>query len=89
MFWDIVPVHGQPSEPEFADLDHSLLAVMTEILSLPSDASRESALHGLGHWQSAYPAEVEQIINSFLAANPTIRPELRLYAEQARSGNVL
>jgi hypothetical protein len=89
MFWDIFQVSGRPDEPSFADLDHALLTVMQEILALPSDACRESALHGLGHWQAMYPNEVEQIVDSCIADNPKLRPELRLYAERSRSGDVL
>ena len=81
MFWDIIPLHGRPDGPAYAELDRSLLMVMTEILAMNSDACRESALHGLGHWQPSYPKEVEQIVDSFIAANPTIRPELLRYAE--------
>ena len=88
MFWDILPIYGHSDEPAFANLDHALLAVMTETLRLPCDACREGALHGLGHWQSDYPNEVQQIIDRFLAENPMIRPELRRYAESARWGCV-
>jgi hypothetical protein len=89
MFWDIFPIQRRPDEPRHADLDDSLLTILTEILSMPSDACRESALHGLGHWHLSYPREVEQIIDSFIVLNPTIRPELRQYAGMARIGKVL
>lgn len=89
MFWDILPLHGQPDSPSFGELDRSLLTVMTEILRLPSDACRESGLHGLGHWQLNYPKVVDESIRSFLAENAAIRPELRRYAENARRGWVL
>ena len=58
-------------------------------IRLPSDACRESALHGLGHWQRMYPKQVEQIVDSFIAENPAMRSGLRVYADNARSGNVL
>lgn len=83
MFWDLFRIWGRPE-----DLDRSLLTVMVEILALPSDACRESALHGLGHWQLMYPEEVEQIVDLFIAEHPEIRPEMRRYAERARYGNV-
>jgi len=89
MFWDIFQVSGRSKEPVYADLDHALLAVMQEILAQPSNACRESALHGLGHWQAMYPEEVAKIVDSFIADNPKLRPELRLYAERSRAGNVL
>ena len=62
---------------------------MAEILALDSLACQESALHGLGHWQHAYPEEVQQIIDRFLNANKNLRPELAAYARSARTGCVL
>jgi len=62
---------------------------MTNALALDSIACQESALHGLGHWHGAYPDEVEAIVDRFLAAHPTSRPELLTYARSARSGCVL
>ena len=89
MFWDIFPVSAGPEESACSDLDHSLLAVMTEILTLPSDACRESALHGLGHWHASHPDYVEKAVDLFIASNLGIRAELRQYAERARIGYVL
>ena len=57
-----------------------------QTLALRHDACRESALHGLGHWHRAYPAETERIIDDFLATNQGIREELLRYALAARSG---
>jgi hypothetical protein len=59
---------------------------MRETLRLPNPACQESALHGLGHWAHAYPAFAAATIDAYLAANPTLRPELARYAEAARSG---
>lgn len=62
---------------------------MEQILYLDSDACRESALHGLGHWYSAYPQEIPEIIAQFFSKHPNLRPELKQYGEQASIGCVL
>jgi hypothetical protein len=86
MWWDMdsMPSHG--GEPEWAEQDHEVLAVMAEILTIPHDACRESALHGLNHWQCDYPQETEKIIRDFLRQTPGLRPELQTYAEGAITG---
>lgn len=61
---------------------------MERTLQLDNIACQESALHGLGHWHSAYPKEVERIIDAFLQSNLNIRPELEQYAQSARIGMV-
>ena len=53
----------------------------------PHDACRESALHGLGHWQIYYH-EATQLIDDFLRITPNLRVELVRYAESARRGHV-
>ena len=67
-------------------INAELLDVMRHTLALPHDACRESALHGLGHWHRASPAETADIIDGFLARNEGIRDELRRYALAARCG---
>ncbi len=89
MWWDILPICGEPEKPDRAELDVACLDVMRRILDLSSDACRESALHGLGHWHLEYPEQVEAIINSFLDRNPALRSELKEYARAARAGLVL
>jgi hypothetical protein len=88
MWWDILPHHGIPSDPEFAIIDAAMIDVMERTLDLDHDACRESALHGLGHWRSSYP-KVSEIIARFLERTPTLREELQEYAEQAKKGYVL
>jgi hypothetical protein len=51
MWWDIIPIHGKPDVPERSELDREILGVLESTLQLDSIACRESALHGLGHWQ--------------------------------------
>ena len=86
MWWDLLPFLGAPADPDRRELDNLVLSSMGQILSLPHDACRESALHGLGHWATAYPAQVVPLIDEFLVNNPNVRPELRRYAESARAG---
>ena len=63
-----------------------MLSVLRRLLAIPHDACRESALHGLGHWQLEYPEAAAEIIDEFLEASNDLRSELIAYAEQARIG---
>ncbi|WP_119304488.1 hypothetical protein [Dongia deserti] len=88
MWWDIMPI-GAVKESSGSDpIQDGCLSEMEDILRLPNPACQESALHGLGHWAHAYPEFTETTINAYLAANPTLRPELVRYAHAARAGCV-
>lgn len=87
MWWDIFPFRGEPNDPNSA-IAAELINVMKTALQLDSDACRESALHGLGHWRDYDSKKVETIIDEFLIQNPNIRPQLKKYALKARSGSV-
>ena len=89
MWWDIAPLYGKSGDPAREALDDTALGVMEKCLSLPSPACQEGALHGLGHWRHAYPERVESVINAFLESSPSLSPELRAYARNARGGHVL
>lgn len=89
MWWDIAPSFGGPDEPDAARLHAEVIGVTEHALGLASDACREGALHGLGHWQATDPERVDAVIDRFLARTPSARPELRAYALRARYGNVL
>lgn len=88
MWWDIIPFGGNPNTPSGNLLNAAALSVMTETLNIESIACQESALHGLGHWHAAYPAEVELIIDRFLSSHRELRPETVNYAKSARCGCV-
>ncbi|MEO0563593.1 MAG: hypothetical protein AAF125_15905, partial [Chloroflexota bacterium] len=100
MWWDLVPLYANPMTPP-EDIDNierwratlelqpTILDVMGRTLAIDHIACQEAALHGLGHWHSAYPGEVTAIVDAFLDANPDIPPELAAYAKAARVGNVL
>lgn len=88
MWWD--QLHTSDfGDPSNAVVNAELLSAMSRILELPHDACRESALHGLGHWQWCCTEKVTAIIDSFLTNNPKLRPELHAYALKARTGRVL
>ena len=74
---------------ELRTVDEALLWVMAETLRIESEACREGALHGLGHWHLNYPARTEAIVDAWLAERPSLSPELHRYALSARSGCVL
>jgi hypothetical protein len=88
MWWDLFPSYGNPFGPSRQQEDRTVLHVMNEILSLDSEACRESAIHGLGHWHLNYPEEVQQIVDEFLGRDPVLSTALRGYAMAARSGCV-
>lgn len=80
MFWDIAAVTGSTG---------ALVDLFARLLALDSEACRESALHGLGHWHHRHPREVEAVVDDFLASNPAVSAALRAYAVCARRGHVL
>lgn len=88
MWWDLLPLTEGWFGAEDVQLADEVLAVLSDLLQIPHDACRESALHGLGHWAMHYPRAAE-IIDRFLRDSSNLRPELVEYAEQARTGHVL
>jgi hypothetical protein len=89
MWWDLIPIRGQPNDPERTEIDREVLGVLKSTLQLNSIACRESALHGLGHWHLSYPKQVEGIISAFLENQSELRKELQTYAMNASSGCIL
>jgi hypothetical protein len=63
--------------------------VLNHALHSSNSACVESALHGLGHIHLYYPRRVEEIIDTFIKSSVARFPELRQYAQAARTGNVL
>jgi hypothetical protein len=90
MWWDIIPISGRPDDPTWKEFDQAILEVMESTLQLDSIACRESALHGLGHWQHQYPERVGEIIDKFsMSPHGTQLPEkLRAYMIKAYTGYV-
>lgn len=89
MWWDLLPVVGQPDSPAQLALDQEILGVMESTLQLGSVPCQESALHGLGHWQRQYPLQVTKIIDMFMQGEDHLREELRTYAMNACRGCIL
>ena len=89
MWWDIIPIAGKPDDPARRQLDQAILKVMESTLQLDSIACRESALHGLGHWQMYYPDQVREIIDSFSLRHPQLPEKLGTYMKAAYIGCVL
>jgi len=89
MWWDIIPIAGRPDEPTRRAMDEEILQVMESTLQLGSIPCRESALHGLGHWQHEYPERVGEIIDRFSMTRPVLPDHLRQYMINAYTGYVL
>ena len=89
MWWDILPIAGNPSDPGRREFDAAILNVMESTLHLDSLACQESALHGLGHWQRQYPRRVGEIIDSFSMTHPRLPEKLQDYMMSAYTGYVL
>ena len=83
MWWDILPFRFRKDWSEPAGFDAEVLAVLRRQLTIPHDACRESALHGLGHWVEHHPG-VANVIDEFLSRTPNLRPELVAYATRAK-----
>jgi hypothetical protein len=84
----MLPTVACPELPERAEFDSEVLRVLKALLAIPHDACRESALHGLGHWFFYYP-DAAKIIQEFLSRTPDLRPQLLVYAQRAKVGQVL
>lgn len=87
MWWDALLTGGDSGIAKA--IDREFIGVMANTLNLPHVACQESALHGLGHWESSDPERVHGIVDAWLTEHPHTSPSLRNYAEHARSGNVL
>jgi hypothetical protein len=75
-------------EADVETVADAILQVLARTLRVESEACREGALHGLGHWHLAHAERVEAIVDEWLAERPAISAELRAYAGYARGGCV-
>jgi hypothetical protein len=87
MWWDVMPIHGEPNDPRRAAFDAAVLDLLRDTLGIGSFACQESALHGLGHWSYYYRAQVGRIIEHYLADAPE-DAVLGTYARLAADGKV-
>ncbi len=69
--------------------DQDILQVMESTLQLDSISCRESALHGLGHWQHQYPELVGEIIDKFSMTYWDLPKKLEDYTGYAFTGYIL
>jgi len=89
MWWDVFPSLALAGDPHLPALHDTALRSMEHILWLDSLACQESALHGLGHWQTAHQEKVAAIVDRFCETHAEIDRRLLAYAQSARSGCVL
>jgi hypothetical protein len=64
----------------------AVVEVMAVALNSSNPACVESALHGLGHTLSSYTEKIVEIIDSYLRRNVFVSPQLKEYAQHAKSG---
>ena len=89
MWWDEFPCIALSDDPALPTMHQHALQCMGRILAMDSLACQESALHGLGHWQRQYPAQVKTIVDRFLGNFVDLDTRLVTYAKSARAGCVL
>ena len=88
LWWDVVPFSARFWGGEAGFFGKACLAVMERTLSLPHDAVREGALHGLAQWHAEFPEEVRRIVTDFVNRTPGLRSELLDFAAGAAQGAI-
>ena len=96
MLWDLVipdAYHlqdnsdGTYSHVRDPEIDKEFSRTLARIITIPSIACQQSALHGLGHL--VYDAHLGcDVIQKYLEDHPDLRSDIRKYAEQALQGKV-
>jgi hypothetical protein len=86
MLWDTSPLGYWENRPNKDVFYCAVVEVMAEALNSSNPACVESALHGLGHTQSYYTEKVIEVIDSYLRRNVFVSPQLKEYAQHAKSG---
>jgi hypothetical protein len=97
MLWDLAIHHadriednldGTYSNVRDSEIDREALKTLARIITIPSIACQQSALHGLGHL--AHDAQLGcDIVQKYLDDHPNLRSDLREYALKAMAGEVL
>jgi hypothetical protein len=88
MWWESFPGFANPDDPQRGLVDDAELKALESILGIDSVACQEAALHGLGHWVRR-ELRCAEVIDRYLSSGGVAVPELRSYAEAARSGCIL
>jgi hypothetical protein len=70
------------------EIDKEILGTLARILTIPSVACQQSALHGLGHLVD-FAGLGASVIQQYLDNNPDLRSDLREYAQNALVGEVM
>jgi GTP-binding protein len=84
MLWDLATHDAGRRDPE---IDKEAVNTLARIITIPSIACQQSALHGLGHL--VHDACMgANIIQKYLDDNPNLRSDIRTYAQRALVGKV-
>jgi hypothetical protein len=86
MLWDTSPLGYWENRPNKDVFYGAVVEVMAGALNLSNPACVESALHGLGHTLSSYTEKIVGVIDSYLTRNVFASPQLKEYAQHAKSG---
>jgi hypothetical protein len=90
--WDRYTGGVDREEPHDTELHRELIEIMTRLLSIPHEACRESALHGIGHLFRDCPAcrrSLADVVDRFLVKTTDLTTERAEYAECAKVGDVM
>lgn len=89
MLGDISPLTYWADDPDAARMYAALADAFGRVLRIPHAGCIEGGLHALGHMRHCARQVVETVIDTWLAGEPAVRPELLAYAARAREGHVL
>ena len=92
MWWDSLAYdwhcgnRARANGGEDRSMQDVMFATLGRILDMPSETCQRAALHGLGH---LHHPDTDDLVQSYLARNPSIAPDLREYALAAAQFRVL
>ncbi len=89
MWWDIALIYPAKYTCDWgSEFNESVIGAMDSILEIDSLACQESALHGLGHWESEETAfTIKKIVDRYII-NKNVSGELLNYARNAKAGMI-
>ena len=68
-------------------IERTIIAALRKILQMELRICQESALHGIGHLHDALIRK--DLIDDFLRTNPALDPEIRSYALECLTGDIM
>jgi len=92
MWWDSLAYdwhcgnRARANGGEDRSMQDVMFTTLGRILDMPSETCQTAALHGLGH---LHHPDTSELVQSYLAKNPSITPDLRDYALAAAQFHVL